>query len=92
MANHPFRGRGPFTLTAIPLSVLNRALDLYHVEREPTATRAWDALESAGGRKDAAGPYTPLAQAIAEYMSLCGPWSEDDGEHAGESGYLVEMK
>ncbi len=92
MANHPSRGRGPFTLTAIPLSVLNRALDLYGVEREATANRAWDALTSAEGRKDAPGPYTPLAQAVAEYMSLVGPWSEGGGEHAGESGYQIEMR
>lgn len=82
--------RGPFTLTAIPLSVLNRALDLYNVDRENTAPRAWDALMSAEGRKDATGPLSPLGQAVAEYMSLTGPWSEGDGEHAGESGYQVE--
>ena len=92
MANHPSRGRGPFTLTAIPLSVLNRALDLYSVDREKTASRAWDALISAESRKDAPGPLSPLAQAVAEYMSVTGPWSEEDGEYAGESGYQVEMR
>ena len=92
MANHPSRGRGPFTLIAIPLSVLNRALDLYGEPRERTATHAWDALNSAEGRKDVAGPYTPLAQAIADYMSLAGPWAEDGGEYAGQSGYQVEMR
>lgn len=92
MANHPSRGRGPFTLTAIPLSVLNRALDLFNVDREKTATAAWTALLSAEQGKDIAGLYTPLAQAIAEYMSLTGPWSEEDGEYAGENGYQVELR
>ena len=75
-----------FTLTAIPLSVLNRALDLYTVDREKTESAAWYALLSAEGRKDTIGLFSPLAQAVAEYMSLSGPWNEDDGEYAGEGG------
>ena len=75
-----------FTLTGIPLSVLNRALDLYTVDREKTESEAWNALLSAEGRKDTIGLFSPLAQAVAEYMSLSGPWNEDDGEYAGEGG------
>ncbi len=95
MANHPSRGRGPFTLTAIPLSVLNRALDLYNVDREKTATHAWNALGSADGRIDVTPDLpgiSPLAQAVAEYMSLSGPWNEEDGEYAGENGYQVDLR
>ena len=75
-----------FTLTGIPLSVLNRALDLYTVDREKTESAAWNALVTAQCQKDVTGPFTPFAQAVAEYMSLSGPWNEDDGEYAGEGG------
>ena len=92
MVNHPNRGRGSFTLTAVPLSVLNRALEIFGQVHEATAAHAWAALRSADGRISVDGPYTPLAQAVAEYMSLSGPWAEDGGEHAGESGYAVEER
>ncbi len=92
MANHPNGGRGPFTLTAIPLSVLNRALDLYGESRETTPTNARAALISAESRIDVHADFpgiTPLAQAVAEYMSLSGPWHEETGEYAGENGYAI---
>ena len=54
--------------------------------REKTESEAWNALLSAEGRKDTIGLFSPLAQAVAEYMSLSGPWNEDDGEYAGEGG------
>ena len=79
-----------FTLTAVPLSVLNRALELFGQPSEETTRAAWIALQSAESRISTDGPYTPFAQALAEYMSLTGPWSEEDGDHAGESGFAVE--
>ena len=80
---------GTFTLEGFPLSVLNRALEIYGVEEEDTLLAARTALLSAEGRKDVTGPYSPLAQAVAEYMSLTGPWGEDTGERLGESGYQL---
>jgi hypothetical protein len=91
MANHPNRGAGAFTISGIPLSVLNRALDIFGQPAEKTRAHAFVALNSAEGRISVDGPYTPLAQAIAEYMSLTGPWAEDGGEYAGQSGYVVDQ-
>lgn len=66
------------TLTNIPISVFNRALELYGEPAETTRAAAQAALLSAESRKD----YTPdwpdisaLAQAVAEHMA-CG-----DGYH-----------
>jgi hypothetical protein len=84
-------GAGTFSIGGIPLSVLNRALDLFGQPAEKTHAHAFEALNSAQGRIDVDGPYTPLAQAVAEYMSLSGPWSEDGGEHAGQSGYAIAI-
>ncbi len=78
-----------FTLTAVPLSVLNRALDLFDQRSEKTTRTAWIALQTAERRISTEGPYSPFAQAIAEYISLTGPWSKD-GEHADESGFALE--
>ena len=77
------------TLTNIPLSVLNRALDLYNVPRESSSAEAWMALLSAEQREDQPGPLTPFAQAFAECISLTGPWSEDGGEYEGAGGYRI---
>ena len=82
------------TISNIPLSVLNRALDLYNVPRETTLDMANSALVSAEGRKDIAPDFpgiSPLAQAVAEYMSGSGPWSEDGGEYEGQNGYRIAM-
>lgn len=79
-------------LRNIPLSVINRALDLYSVPREENVVFAWEALKLAKFTKDIHPDYpgiTPFAQAIAEYLSLSGPWSEDDGEYAGQNGFTV---
>jgi hypothetical protein len=87
--------KGQFALVDVPLSVLNRALDLFSVEREKTTRDAWDALQSAESRKDVTPDFpgiSPLAQAVAEYMSLSGPWNEEDGEYAGENGYTVDTR
>jgi len=47
------------------------------------------ALGSAESRMDSpCRPLTPLALALAEYMSLSGPWGEG-GEHDGECGYSL---
>jgi hypothetical protein len=83
------------TLSHVPLAILNRALDLYGQPRQTTTAEAWDALASAEGRIDVSlrmrdmEALTPLALAVAEYLSLAGPWAEDGGEHAGRSGYQV---
>jgi hypothetical protein len=75
-------------ISHIPLSVLNRALDLYGQPTEETAPAAHAAIESAGARISVEGPMSPLGQAIAEYMSAAGPWGEG-GEHEDESGYQI---
>jgi hypothetical protein len=82
-------------ITGLPLSVLNRALELYNTEAEATATLAWDALQRAQARKDVTPDFagiTPLAQAVAEYMSLSGPWAGDGGAHAGQNGFLIDIR
>jgi hypothetical protein len=89
MTNCSNRGAGTFSISGMPLSVLNRALDLFGQPAEKTHAHAFSALNSAQGRISVDGPYTPLAQAIAEYMSLTGPWAEDGGEYAGQSGYVT---
>jgi hypothetical protein len=78
-------------LIPLHLSILNRALDLFGEPREETAEAAVSALGSAVNRKDVTGPFTPLAQAVAEYMSLSGPWSADGGEYAGQAGYSLTV-
>jgi hypothetical protein len=85
------------TITHIPLSVINRALELYNEDAESDLDTARDALWSAQQRKDVISPaliiagrrvgVTPFAAALAEYLSLAGPWDEKTGEHAGESGF-----
>jgi len=77
----------------IPLEIYNRALDLYGVERETTVKSALAALMSAQERKDVTPDFpgiTPFAQALAEYISLSGPFAEDGGEFAGCNGYCLK--
>jgi len=79
-------------LINVPLEIFNRALDLYGVERETTIDNAHAVLMSAQSRldpKDGLPGIAPFAQAVAEYMSLCGPFREDGGEFAGINGYLI---
>jgi hypothetical protein len=60
------------TLTNIPLSIFDRALELYGQPEEATHANAQAALQSAQGRKD----FTPefpgidaFSQAVAEHMA-----------------------
>ena len=79
-------------LRNVPLSVYNRALELYNESPEATAADASKALSSTQSRKSVEPDFqgvTPFAQAIAEYLSLSGPWNEETGEHAGEGGYTA---
>ena len=78
------------------LTIYHRALELYGEPREGALTAAREALLSAEGRLDYAGSACKgdlwlgaLAQAIAEYMSLSGPWHEETGEYAGIGGYTI---
>jgi hypothetical protein len=76
------------------LTIINRALDLFNETREADLAAADAALRSAQARKEITPDIvgiTPLAQSIAEFMSLSGPWSEDDGEFAGIAGYAVAV-
>ncbi len=60
------------TLSNIPISVYNRALELYGEEPEDTIERARHCLLSAEGRKDITPELlgiTAFAQAVAEHMS-----------------------
>ena len=81
-------------LTSLPLSVINRALDLYGEPRCTDANAGYRALISAEGRKDVRPDFpglTPFGQAVAEDLSLSGPWAEDGGEFSGEGGFQVEL-
>ena len=60
------------SLNNVPLSVWNRALELYDEEPEATAAVAMEALLSAESRIDIYQHFpgiTALAQAIAEHLS-----------------------
>lgn len=83
-------------LKNVPLSVINRALEIYGEPAEDDARAAWSSLMSAESRIDLrekahinGNRISPFAQAVAEYISLSGPWDEDHGCHAGENGYRV---
>lgn len=78
------------TIIDVPLNVYNRALELFGEAAEKTVPDARRALFSAESRLTATGPLTPFAYALGEYLSLAGPWSEESGEHAGESGYCLK--
>lgn len=82
-----------FTLQNTPLSILNRALDLYGQGEEENTKEAWDALNSAQGRIDVHCPsidgarITPFAQAVAEYLSCSGPWDTETGYIENEGDF-----
>lgn len=86
------------TMKNIPIQVYWRALDLFNQDRPSTILECRAALDSAQSRISVATDFegiTPFAQAVAEYLSLSGPFFEgtgddDAGEFAGISGYLVE--
>jgi hypothetical protein len=76
-------------ISDIPLSVLNRTLELFEEPRETDSVSAWRAIHSAEARKDVRPDFpgiSTFAQAVAEYLSLSGPWREEGGEYSGESG------
>lgn len=83
MTNHPNRGPGPFTLKDVPLSVLNRALELQGHEPAPTRGLAFNVLRQLPQAPLAGTPYTAFGQAVAEYLSQAGPWAPT-GPHAGK--------
>lgn len=93
MAKHQSHGLVPFTLKAIPLSVLNRALELCDYPPSLTRNHAFEALCDAlshwGESAGASDPYTPFAQAVAEYLSQSGPWAPT-GPHASEFHFEIE--
>jgi len=77
----------------IPIQIYWRALDLYGQQREDKIEYCRDALNSAEGRIDIKADFPgigPFEQAIAEYMSLSGPFAEDGGEFSGINGYSVD--
>jgi hypothetical protein len=77
-------------LTNVPIEIYWRALDLYGVPRETTVAACVEALRSAEATlevKPELPGIAPFAQAIAEYMSLSGPFAEEGGEFAGVNGY-----
>jgi hypothetical protein len=77
------------SISNVPLNVYNRALEIFGEPAETNIQDAIRALGSAESRMDSpCRPLTPLALALAEYMSLSGPWSEG-GEHDGECGYSL---
>lgn len=60
------------TLTNIPLTVYNRALEIYGEPPEDNVEHAQTALLRAEGRKDIAPDFpgiAPFAQALAEHLS-----------------------
>jgi hypothetical protein len=75
-------------LRNVPLSSTHKALSSTHKALSSTHK----ALSSTQSRKSVEPDFqgvTPFAQAIAEYLSLSGPWNEETGEHAGEGGYTA---
>jgi hypothetical protein len=78
----------------VPLDVFNRALEIYGEPPEATGQAAMTALTSAESRKDIHADFpgiSPFAQAVAEYMSLSGPWAEDGGTLSGAGGYEITV-
>lgn len=90
------------TLTAIPAPVYLVALDLMGVDRPSVPTDAAAAYDSAAARVDhqpiearqngrSLGALSAFGLALAQYVSLSGPFAEDGGEFAGISGYEVRL-
>lgn len=83
------------SISNLPLTVINEALRWYG---EPPATErraGFEALTSAESRMDLRdrppGGLSPLSFALAQYLNLSGPWDEETGEHAGESGCKFDI-
>lgn len=80
------------TLTNVPIEIYWRALDLFGEARRETVEACRNALMSAESRKSITTDFDgirPFAQAVAEYLSLSGPFNEEDGEFAGTNGYTL---
>ena len=88
------------TLANIPAEIHLVALDHMGIERPTNPADARSAYDSAASRADYASitarqqgieisPITAFGLAMAQYISLSGPFSEDDGEFSGLSGYEV---
>lgn len=86
------------TIANIPAEIYLVALDHMGVERPADPADARAAYDSAAARVDHEaitarqmgrdlGRLTAFGLALAQYVSLSGPFSEEDGEFAGLSGY-----
>lgn len=82
-------------LTDIPLSVYNRAFDIYGTSRQETVATARTEMSAVRKRIGVSvmtsvnTSLTPLAAALAEYICRTGPWA-DDGEFAVDPGVIIE--
>ena len=79
-------------LVDIPLSVYKRALELYGESPDYNYITPEYALQSAESRIDVRTQYpgiTPFAQAIAEYLSISGPWAEGGEYESDHDGYTM---
>lgn len=88
------------TMTGIPAAVYLAALDHMGADRPADPADARAAYESAASRLDyqsiearqdgrAQGHISAFGLALAQYVSLSGPFCEDGGEFAGINGYVV---
>ena len=86
------------TLSNIPAAVNLVALDYMGVDRPADLTDARAIYDSAVQRVDYqpimarqmgrdVSPISAFGLALAQYIGLSGPFSEDDGEFTGLSGY-----
>lgn len=88
------------TMTNIPAEVYLVALDHMGVERPTDPAAARETLLSAESQCDYAlpvvkqgsavhGPISAFGLALAQYVSLSGPFAEEDGEFSGINGYVT---
>jgi hypothetical protein len=86
------------TIANIPAEVYLIALDHMGVDRPAETTAACAAYDSATSRVDYAtitarqqgreiSPITAFGLALAQYVSLSGPFAEDGGEFSGINGF-----
>lgn len=78
-------------LTDIPLSVYNRAFDIYGTSRQETVATArteMSAVRKRIGVSVMTSVNTSLTP-LAEYICRTGPWA-DDGEFAVDPGVIIE--
>ena len=87
-------------ISNIPAEVYLVALDLMGQDRPANPADAKEVLASAESRVDYSAisidsgarksPINAFSAALAMYMSLSGPFAEDDGEFAGMGGFTVQ--